>query len=202
MELKPYRLRTARGPLPCADAVQHSTFRRQAQTHTSGVDGPDTSHPATGPVAGILIGSFSRVPAAVGYADDTAELAPTATITLDADETRYLLAPVADREQADHADCRAETADGNSATIEYAPASELNTRAHGQQYESFARITAHENADYTIECDNDISVITAPPFQLASFFGPFTWWTGGGVAVSLVGIVLTIIGIVRLARHR
>jgi hypothetical protein len=151
-----------------------------------------------GPVLGILIGSFALVPSALGYAEDTARLAPTAIVELDAGESVYLLAPVADLGAADHGACRAEARDGSAATVSHEPASALNVHADGSRYESFARVTADERGAYTLSCDADVDVIAAPPFELGSFFGPFGWWTAGGLLVSLVGIDPVIVGIVRL----
>lgn len=154
----------------------------------------------SGPVLGILIGSFALVPQALGYGENTAHLDPTATIELDADESILLLAPVADLEQADHGACIAEASESTAANISYEPASTLNTLVNGTRYESFGRVTADEPATYTLTCDTTVDVIAAPPFELGSFFGPLGWWTAGGLLVSLAGIVLAIIGIVRLAR--
>lgn len=159
-----------------------------------------------GPVLGILIGSFALVPHALGYADNTAHLAPTATVQLDASESVFLLTKVADLEAIDHSDCTAEAGDGTTATVSYEPASALNTLANGTRYESFARATVDEQGTYTLSCDTSVDVITAPPFELGSFFepgsflGPLGWWSAGGLLVSLAGIVLVIIGIVRVTR--
>ncbi|MFC0673787.1 hypothetical protein [Brachybacterium hainanense] len=79
------------------------------------------------------------------------------------------------------------------------PASTLNTHARGTRYESFGRVTAPETGTYTLSCDTGTDVIAAPPFEVGSFLGPLWWWTAGGLVVSLGGIVLAIIGIVRLA---
>ncbi|MGP5220764.1 hypothetical protein [Arthrobacter rhombi] len=151
-----------------------------------------------GPIAGILIGSFALITPALGLADTIAHLTPTASIELDAGQSVFLLTPVAYLENADNHDCTA-IADANvTATVGYEPASALNTHTDGIRYESFARITADEPGTYTVACDSTVDVITAPPFELGSFFGPLGWSTAGGVLVSLVGIVLAIIGIVRL----
>lgn len=152
-----------------------------------------------GPVLGILIGSFALVPSALGVAGDTARLAPTATVQLDADESVFLLARVVDLEVADAGDCTAEAVDGVAAAISYEPASALNTLSGGARYESFARVTADEAGTYTLACDTGIDVIAAPPFEFGSFLGPLGWWTAGGLLVSVIGIVLVIVGIVRLA---
>lgn len=154
----------------------------------------------SGPILGILIGSFALVPQALGLAENTAHVAPTATIDLDAGESVFLLTKVADRKAIAHSDCAAEAGDGTAATVSYEPASALNTLAHGTRYESFARVTADEPGTYTVSCDTSVDVITAPPFEFGSFLGPLGWWSAGGLLVSLVGIVLVIIGIVRLTR--
>lgn len=151
-----------------------------------------------GPVLGILIGSFALVPQALGYADTTAHLAPTATVELDAGESLFLLTKVADLEAIDYSDCTAEAGEGTTVTVSYEPASALNTLANGTRYESFARVTADEQGTYTLFCDTSVGVITAPPFEFGSFLGPLGWWTAGGLLVSLAGIVLVIIGVVRL----
>ncbi len=152
-----------------------------------------------GPILGILIGSFALVPQALGLADNTAHVAPTATVELDTGESVFLLAPVADLSAVDHSDCTAETRDSTTAAISYEPASALNTLVNGTRYESFARVTAEEAGTYTLSCDTNVDVISAPPFEFGSFLGPFGWWTAGGLLVSVVGIVLVIVGIVRLA---
>lgn len=46
-----------------------------------------------GPILGILIGSFALVPQALGLAENTAHVAPTATVQPDAGESVFLLAP-------------------------------------------------------------------------------------------------------------
>lgn len=96
----------------------------------------------SGPVLGILIGSFALVPQALGYGENTAHLDPSATVELDADESILLLAPVADLEQADHGACTVEASKSAVANISYEPASTLNTLANGTRYESFGRVTA------------------------------------------------------------
>lgn len=153
-----------------------------------------------GPILGILIGGFALVPQALGLADNTAHVAPTATVELDAGESVFLLAPVADLSAVDHSDCTAEAGEGRTATVAFEPASALNTLVDRARYESFARVTADEPGSYTLACDTSIDVITAPPFEPGSFLGPLGWWSAGGLLVSLAGIVLVIVGIVRLTR--
>lgn len=153
-----------------------------------------------GPILGILIGSFALVPQALGLAENTAHVAPTATVDIDAGESVFLLAPVADLEAIAHSDCTAEAGDGTAATVSSEPASALNTLANGARYESFARVTADGPGSYTLSCDTSVDVIVAPPFEFGSFLGPLGWWTASGLLVSLVGIVLVIIGIVRVTR--
>lgn len=155
-----------------------------------------------GPILGLLVGSFALVPSAIGYGESTARLAPTATVDLDAGDSVLLLTPLAALEHADHSACSAGAGDGTEATVSPERASALNTHANGIRYESFARVTADERGAYTLSCDTDIDVIAAPPFEPGSFLGPLAWWTTGGLVVSLIGIVLTIVGIVRLTRTR
>lgn len=155
-----------------------------------------------GPVLGILLGSFFLVPSALGYAGNIAHLAPTAAVEFDDGESVFLLAPVADLAAADHSVCAAEAGDAGVARISYEPASALNTFANGTRYESFARVTAEAPGLYRLACDTGIDVIAAPPFDVGSFFGPLGWWTAGGFLVSLAGIVLVIVGIVRTDRGR
>lgn len=153
-----------------------------------------------GPILGILLGSFALVPQAFGLAEHTAHVAPTATVELDAGESVFLLAPVADLSAVDHGDCTAEAGGGAAAAVAFEPASALNTLVDGARYESFASVTADEAGSYTLACDTSVDVITAPPFEFGSFLGPFGWWSAGGLLVSLAGIVLVIVGIVRLTR--
>lgn len=151
-----------------------------------------------GPIIGILIGSFALITPALGLADTTTRLTPTASIELDAGQSVFLLVPVADLEHAGYQSCTASTDGDVTATVGYEPASALNTLANGTRYESFARVTADTHGIYTLSCDTTVDVITAPPFEIGTFFGPLGSWTAAGLVVSLVGIVLAIIGIVRL----
>ncbi|WP_156890436.1 hypothetical protein [Gordonia shandongensis] len=154
----------------------------------------------SGPVIGILIGSFALVPHALGYGENAAHLAPTATIEIDADDSVLLLAPVADLVHAAHGGCTGATADGAVADISYEPAGTLNTLVNGTRYESFARVTAGEPGTYTLACHTPVDVIAAPTFELGTVVGTLGWRTAGGLIVSVPGVVLAIIGTVRLAR--
>lgn len=155
-----------------------------------------------GPFLGAVIGSFAMVPGALGYADRTVELAPSGTVRLEAEESVLLLAPVAELASADHAQCSAEAADGTAAAVTFEPASTLNTRSSGTRYESFARVTAQTDGTHTLTCDTEPRVIAAPPFEMGSLLGPLAWWTAGGLVVSALGVVLVIVGIVRLTRAK
>lgn len=154
-----------------------------------------------GPIFGVLAGSFATIPSALETADHMAEVSPTGAITLNAGESVYLLAPVTELEHVDHEVCTASGPDGEAETVAFAPASALNTLVNGTRYESFAQITATSAGSLSITCQtDDFPVITAPPFTLEGLFGPLAWGSIGGVAVSLIGVALVIIGIVRLAR--
>ncbi|WP_159498844.1 hypothetical protein [Microbacterium sp. 18062] len=154
----------------------------------------------TGPIFGVLAGSFAMIPGALDLADNTIEVSPTGTITLGDGESVYLLGPVADLDQLDHESCTATGPNDEPATVVFAPASALNTLVSGTRYESFAQVTASTAGTYDITCQTGgIPVVTAPPFTLGGLIGPLAWWSIAGIAVSLIGIVMVIIGIVRLA---
>ncbi|MGO2665470.1 hypothetical protein [Mycetocola reblochoni] len=155
----------------------------------------------TGPIFGVLAGSFAIIPGALDLAENTTEVSPTGTITLSDSESVYLLAPVADLAHLDHESCTATGPDEKPATVGFAPASSLNTLVSGTRYESFAQLTASTAGTYDITCQTDgIPVINAPPFTLGGLMGPLAWWSIAGIVISLIGIVMVIIGIVRLAR--
>ncbi|GAB3618566.1 hypothetical protein GCM10027416_31230 [Okibacterium endophyticum] len=155
----------------------------------------------TGPIFGVLAGSFAMVPGALGIADDTAEVSPTGTVTLDAGESVYLLVPVASLENVSHESCTATGPEGAVTTVAFAPASALNTLVSGSRYESFALVTATERGPQSITCATENTpVVAAPPFMVEALLGPLAWWSIGGLAVSIVGVVMVIIGIVGIAR--
>lgn len=155
----------------------------------------------TGPIFGVLAGSLAMIPVALETAEYTMEVSPTGTVVLGAGESVYLLAPVAELEHVDHEACVASGPDGDVATMAFAPAGALNTLVNGTRYESFAQITATVAGSQNITCQtDDIPVITAPPVTLGGLLEPLAWWSIGGVAVSVIGIVMVIIGVVRLAR--
>ncbi|WP_058234884.1 hypothetical protein [Devriesea agamarum] len=151
-----------------------------------------------GPGLGVLIGTISLVPSAFGSAKHS-QLSPSTSIDLDAGESVFLLVPVAELEFANYRECTAKASDGVEAAVSYQPASALNTIANGTRYESFGSITAEKAGTYTVSCGTQKNVIMAPPFDIGFIFGPFGWWTAGGFLVSLGGIVMVIISIVRLA---
>lgn len=153
----------------------------------------------TGPIFGVLAGAFSMVPAAIEVGDNTAEISPSGIVALDAEASVFLLAPVAELEHLNHDICSVTGPNGEAAPVSFAPASALNTLVNGQRYESFAQVTAATTGPHDITCDTDsIPVVAVPPFT--GLFGTFAWWPIGGLAVSLIGVVLVIIGIVRVAR--
>lgn len=155
----------------------------------------------TGPVFGILAGSFAMIPGALDIADSTTEISPAGTVALEAGESVYLLGPVANLDQLDHESCTVVGPDDEPATVAFAPASALNTLVDGTRYEAFAQLTASTAGAYDITCQtSSIPVVTAPPFTLGGLLGPLAWWSIAGIALSLIGIVMVIIGIVRLAR--
>ena len=155
-----------------------------------------------GPVLGVLAGSLAVIPGALETAARTIEVSPSGEVSLDAGESLYLLAPVADLERVTHQDCTASDSRGGTAPIAFAPASALNTLVDGERYESFARLTAASAGPQLITCRVDgVPVVGAPPFAAAPFFGPLLGWSVGGIAVAVVGVALVIVGIVRLARR-
>lgn len=183
-----------------APAAQHARPRTGA-TITLVIGGILT---ITGPVLGILAGSIAMIPGALDLAAETAPVAPTATVTLDHDESVYLLAPVAELENIDHEMCAATGPDDTDALVSYAPASALNTIVRGTRYESFARVTAASTGAQEITCPatTGVPVVTAPPFSLGGLIGPLARWSIAGVVVSLAGVPMVIIGIIQLARTR
>ncbi|MFD0560524.1 hypothetical protein FB566_3821 [Stackebrandtia endophytica] len=153
-----------------------------------------------GPMLGGLLGSFALIPGAFNSVQQVARVDPTATITLEAGERVYLLAPATRLGEIDHSDCVIESAP-QSTEVEFAAASRLNTRADGLHYESFGIVTARQAGAYTINCAaTEVPVVTAPPFELATFFGPLLWTTVGGLVLAAGGVVMVIIGIVRFSR--
>ncbi len=152
-----------------------------------------------GPILGIVAGSLSIIPARLSIDASATDVGPSATIPLEAGKRIYLLAPVPELEQISHEDCTA-TFSGGDATVAFEPASALNTLVNATTYESFASITAATGGDYTLTCDTTAPVVTAPPFDLAGIFGPFLWLTLAGILVGVAGLVLLVIGIVRVAR--
>jgi|GEM_PF-4182388 len=153
-----------------------------------------------GPVLGSLIGSFALIPGAFNTIEQVALVQPAATIRLEADERIFLLAPVTRLDEIAHTDCTVESAP-QPTEVAFTPASALNTLAYGDRYESFGVITAGQPGDYTINCAaTEVPVVTAPPFELRTFFGPLLWSTVGGLVLAAGGVVMVIVGIVKLSR--
>lgn len=157
----------------------------------------------SGPILGVLAGSFAMIPGTLEVVGGSTQVSPTGIVALDADESVYLLAPVGDLERVDQDACTVSGPDGETTTVAFAPASALNTLVGWERYESFALVTATVTGAHDITCQtDDIPVITAPPFNLDEMFGPLAWWSLIGIVVSLIGVVTVIIGIVRLTRTR
>lgn len=153
----------------------------------------------TGPVAGALAGAFAMIPAALKFGDSAVQLSPDSLVTLEADASVFLLAPVADLEGLGPDSCAVAGPGGAAVTVAFAPASALSTLVRGERYESFARVTATTAGQHAIACDTaGVPVISAPP--LTSMIAALARWSIGGLAVSLAGVVLVIIGIVFLVR--
>ena len=153
----------------------------------------------TGPVTGVLVGAFAMIPSAIKFGDNTTQLSPDSLVTLEADASVFLLAPVADLEGLGPDSCAVAGPDGAAVTVAFAPASALNTLVRSERYESFARVTATTAGPHAIVCDTaGVPVISAPP--LTSMIAALAGWSIGGLAVSLAGVVLVIIGIVFLVR--
>ncbi|KIP53564.1 hypothetical protein SD72_02555 [Leucobacter komagatae] len=156
-----------------------------------------------GPVLGVLTGALVTVPVAVAGIQNTLPLSPSAVVSLDAGGQVYLLAPAREAARLDHSVCRASATNGTPVRLESISVAGLNTHFAGSRYHSFARVTAEGASVVTITCETQgVQVITAPPFDLRGFFGPFVRWTVGGLMAGAIGLVGVVTGLVLLSRRR
>lgn len=148
---------------------------------------------------GALTGTALMIPAAIGLADDFVAVSPAGTIEAEAGDTVSLYLAGGDPTGAD---CRATGPDGADAAI--APATISSTvESDGLSYELIGTVEAASAGTYTIECDTSttstaFATIGSPGMTLAA---PVIWGAVIGGIVSLVGIVLLVIGIVKLVRR-
>lgn len=154
-----------------------------------------------GPVLGLLIGSFSAISPALDIAAETVRLEPSATVTVKSGGSTLLLAPEGSDGTVSAADCTASSG-GASLPVGRTSSSTLNLLVNGKNYVSFAQVAPDAGGEVVLQCDSKVDVIAAPPLSVGSVLGPIGAWTAVGFAVSAVGIVLVITGIVRLVRAR
>ncbi|MBK0421829.1 hypothetical protein JD292_07055 [Leucobacter sp. CSA2] len=152
-----------------------------------------------GPALGLTIGGLSLIPTALDFAGQVERVHPSTPIEIPAGGEILLLAPEKAVASIDPSAC-AVTGDAATAAVAEAPRTSLNTLVNGTNYVSFAQVSSEQGGSVRIDCATTADVLTAPPFPVGSVLGPLGWWTLAGVGLSVVGIVLVIVGIVRLVR--
>lgn len=151
---------------------------------------------------GVAIGGIATVPHVLGMVEGITEVAPSGSVTAQAaGEKFYLLGPTHSSAAVSPELCSATGASGGPIRIDPVSAQAYSSEYGGHDFSAFAVLRAPSAGDIAIECDTDAEgILAAPAFNLTSFFSPLFWWSVGGVAATLVGIVLLIVGIVLLAR--
>jgi hypothetical protein len=184
---------------------------------------PVKSHTKTGAIVTLVVGAILMIGGPIlgglagggvimlGFYNSTVPLSPIATVEIAADDSLILMAPVPDLDHVGYRSCQATTDTGVPATVTYEPAGTLNMTYDptsvlntlvGKRYESFGRITATTAGTYTVSCETDVAVALAPPITASQIVKLTLLWMGAGFVLSLIGMVLTIIGIVRVTRLR
>lgn len=153
------------------------------------------------PVLGLLIGSFAMIPPALDTAAQVVSASPSGTVELRRGASVYLMAPESATPAIEPAECVATAEDGTRLPVDAAPAGAWGTRFGDDYFRSFAKVTAAEAGIVTITCaDARSPVMTAPAFSPEVLLRPFAWWAIGGLVAGVIGLVLTIVGIVGLVR--
>lgn len=118
------------------------------------------------------------------------------TLELSAGKMSYVYVPVAD---AASTTCTADPAEAN--TIEVVPLSgTAPVGPAGEDYEQTLGIVARQSATVTVTCEGTDGAGTIGPFSMWGIVLPLLLGVGAGLLLGLVGLVLTIIGIIRLVR--
>ncbi len=121
----------------------------------------------------------------------------TATIEVAANEMLIVYVPAAD---ADAAQCTAEgSAPGAVSTV---PSSGSVTFADGQEYVQVLGVASLDDTTVTLTCTETEAPGYLGPYSLLGVAAPLLIGPIIGVVAGLIGLVLTIVGIVRLARSR
>ncbi|GAB3061169.1 hypothetical protein [Sediminivirga luteola] len=155
-----------------------------------------------GPVAGVLGGSAAMVPSSLSVAGSTVEVGTTTTLTLQEGERIVLLAPRGQLADVSASDCAVTAPDGTAqAGPDREPASTLNTMVSGETYESFAGFTASAAGAYELSCRTDVPVVAMPPVSALGMLSPMLWGAAAGLLGSVSGLVLLVLGLVRMARR-
>lgn len=141
-------------------------------------------------IGGIVwgVGSLVSDTAAGPTAMEGGEL----TMELPASDMLLIYVPSAD---ADAAQCT--LAEGDAQTV---PSSSTVTFPDGTEYEQIMGVAAVSDTTVTISCTGTDGAAYMGPYGMLDMMGPLLIGVIVGVLAGLVGLVLTIIGIVRLVR--
>ena len=122
----------------------------------------------------------------------------TGEVEVSANEMLLLYVPTAD---AENATCTAESADQNNSVV-VTPSSGSITFADGSSYEQKMGIASVSDTTVVITCEGTDSPAYLGPYSVFGIGGPLLIGLAVGVLAGLVGLVLVIVGIVKLVRSR
>ena len=121
----------------------------------------------------------------------------TAQVEVPANEMVIVYVPKADEATAE---CTAEGADPGAVTT--VPSSTDTTFGDGSEYVQVLGVAAVQETTVTITCTGTDAPAHLGPYSVFSMAGPLLIGLVVGVIAGLIGLVLTIIGIVKLVRSR
>ena len=121
----------------------------------------------------------------------------TAQIEVPANEMLIVYVPKADEATAE---CTAEGADPGAVTT--VPSSSDTTFGNGEEYVQVLGIAAVQDTTVTVTCTGTDAPAHLGPYSMVSMAGPLLIGLVVGVLAGLIGLVLTVIGIVKLVRSR
>lgn len=121
----------------------------------------------------------------------------TAQVEVPANEMLIVYVPKADEATAE---CTAEGADPGAVTT--VPSSTDTTFGDGSEYVQVLGVAAVQDTTVTVTCTGTDAPAHLGPYSVFSMAGPLLIGLVIGVLAGLIGLVLTIVGIVKLVRSR
>ncbi|MFC0675120.1 hypothetical protein [Brachybacterium hainanense] len=150
--------------------------------------------------AALVLGFVFGMGGLVGDAAEGPTPFPGESVSLETPANSMVIVYVAQADAAT-ASCTAES-DG-SAALTPVPQSGTVTFGDGSTYQQVLGVAAHGDTTMTITCEGTTSPPAyLGPYGMAAFMGPLAAGIIGGLLLGLIGLILTIIGIVILVRRR